>query len=101
MDLDIGGTTVPKGSYTLYSLPGMNSWKLIVNKQTGQWGTEYNQSQDLARISHRVELAELALRQIEQPEIDRTARHIALAAGDAAGRIANHSECVRDAANLA
>jgi hypothetical protein len=54
VDLDIGGTTVPKGSYTLYSLPGMNSWQLIVNKQTGQWGTEYNQAQDLARIPMKV-----------------------------------------------
>lgn len=54
VDLTIGGTTVPKGSYTLYTLPGMNSWKLIVNKQTGQWGTEYNQAQDLARIDMKV-----------------------------------------------
>ena len=54
VDLDIGGTTVPKGSYTLYTLPGMNSWQLIVNKQTGQWGTEYSQGQDLARIPMKV-----------------------------------------------
>lgn len=54
VDLNIGDTTVPKGSYTLYSLPGMSSWKLIVNKQTGQWGTEYNQGQDLARIDMKV-----------------------------------------------
>ena len=25
-------------------------WLLIVNKQTKQWGTEYHQDQDLARI---------------------------------------------------
>jgi Protein of unknown function (DUF2911) len=54
VDLDIGGTTVPKGSYTLYTLPGMNSWKLIINKQTGQWGTEYNQGQDLARVDMKI-----------------------------------------------
>ncbi len=53
-DLDIGGTTVPKGSYTLYTLPGANSWQLIVNKQTGQWGTEYDKSQDLVRIPMKV-----------------------------------------------
>lgn len=49
-DLVIDGTAVPAGSYTLYSLASENSWKLIINKQTGQWGTEYNQSQDLARV---------------------------------------------------
>ncbi len=54
VDLDIGGTSVPAGTYTLYTLPGMKSWQLIVNKQTGQWGTEYNQSQDLARIPMKV-----------------------------------------------
>lgn len=53
-DLNIGGTNVPKGSYTIYSLPGMNSWQLIINKQTGQWGTEYNQGQDLGRIPMQV-----------------------------------------------
>ena len=53
-DLVIGGTTVPAGSYTLYTLPSQNSWKLIINKQTGQWGTEYNESQDLARVDMNV-----------------------------------------------
>ncbi len=54
VDLSIGGTTVPKGSYTLYTLPGANGWQLIINKQTGQWGTEYSQGQDLARIPMKV-----------------------------------------------
>jgi len=54
-DLSIAGTNVPKGAYTLYTLPSANGWKLIINKQTGQWGTEYNESQDLARINMQVE----------------------------------------------
>ena len=49
-NLKIGGTSVPAGSYTLYTLPGSSQWLLLVNKQTGQWGTKYDQSQDLARI---------------------------------------------------
>ena len=53
-DLTIGGALVPAGSYTLYTLPGPNSWKLIINKQTGQWGTEYSQDQDLARVDMKV-----------------------------------------------
>jgi hypothetical protein len=52
--LNLGGTNVPAGSYTIYTLPGMNSWELIINKQTGQWGTEYHQNQDLARIPMKV-----------------------------------------------
>lgn len=53
--LRMGNTTVPAGTYTLYSLRGpSDQWTLIVNRQTGQWGTEYNQAQDLARIPMRV-----------------------------------------------
>jgi hypothetical protein len=50
IDLDIGGAKVPAGNYTLYTLPSEGTWKLIINKQTGQWGTVYNQDQDLARV---------------------------------------------------
>ena len=53
-DLIIGGASVPAGSYTLYTLPGMKGWKLIINKQTGQWGTEYSEGQDLARVDMKV-----------------------------------------------
>jgi Protein of unknown function (DUF2911) len=49
-NLKIGKQVVPAGTYTLYSLPSTMRWKLIVNKQVGQWGTVYNQSQDFARI---------------------------------------------------
>jgi hypothetical protein len=49
-DIDLGGLKVPKGTYTIYTLPGATEWQLIVNKQTGQWGTEYNQRQDLGRV---------------------------------------------------
>ena len=50
VDLNISGTKVPAGKYTLWTLPSEGDWKLIVNKQTGQWGTKYDPSQDLARI---------------------------------------------------
>jgi hypothetical protein len=54
-DITINGTKVPAGTYTLYTLPGENDWKLIINKQTGQWGTEYHQEQDLARVDLKQE----------------------------------------------
>ncbi|HET7233562.1 MAG TPA: DUF2911 domain-containing protein [Longimicrobium sp.] len=49
-DVVIGGQAVPAGRYTLWSLPTQQGWKLIVNRQTGQWGTEYDAAQDLVRI---------------------------------------------------
>ena len=50
-DLRIGTLTVPAGTYSIYSLPSSGAWKLIVNKQTGQWGTKYDPSQDLGRVA--------------------------------------------------
>jgi len=49
-ELELGGLKIAPGDYTLYSLPEPGKWTLIVNKQTGQWGTEYNQGQDLGRV---------------------------------------------------
>ena len=49
--LDLGGLTVPKGDYTLFvNLANPASWELIVNKQTGQSGLEYDAKQDLGRV---------------------------------------------------
>ncbi|MDQ3755655.1 MAG: DUF2911 domain-containing protein [Acidobacteriota bacterium] len=56
-DLKIGELMVPKGTYTLYTLPGQKEWKLIVSKQTGQWGTEYSEAQDLGRVTASVKQA--------------------------------------------
>lgn len=53
-NLSIGGTAVPAGKYTMYTVPGEKSWKLVINKQTGQWGTEYDQKQDLGRMDMEV-----------------------------------------------
>jgi len=50
-DLELGGMEIPRGAYSLYTFPTESQWKLIVNKQTGQWGTMYNPQQDLARIT--------------------------------------------------
>lgn len=52
--LMFGSTHVQPGTYTLYTLPAEKGWQLIINKQTGQWGTDYDQAQDLARIPMKV-----------------------------------------------
>lgn len=50
-NLDIGGLAVPKGDYTLFvNLANPANWELIVNKQTGQSGLEYDAKQDLGRV---------------------------------------------------
>jgi len=49
-DLVLGGTIIPKGTYSLYTLPSKSSWQLIVNKKMPQSGLEYYQRSDLARV---------------------------------------------------
>jgi hypothetical protein len=49
-DLVVGGTPVKAGKYTLWTLPTADGTQLIVNGQTGQWGTEYDASKDVVRI---------------------------------------------------
>jgi hypothetical protein len=54
--LVFGETTIPAGAYTLYMLPDDNGpAKLIISKQIGQWGTVYDEKQDLARIELKKE----------------------------------------------
>lgn len=53
LDITIGNTFIPRGIYTLFSLPTRSGWKLVVSKQVMQWGTEYDPGQDLARIDLR------------------------------------------------
>jgi DUF2911 family protein len=48
--LKIGGLSLAAGRYTLWMLPTADVWTLIVNKQTGQWHTRYDSSQDLGRV---------------------------------------------------
>jgi hypothetical protein len=60
-DLDIAGLKVPKGDYTLYIYPEATKWQLVVNKQTKQWGTVYNEGQDLGRVPVSVYIASAAI----------------------------------------
>lgn len=53
--LMMGSLMVPPGKYTLYTLASKTGWKLIINKQTGQWGTEYKPEMDLGRVDMKVE----------------------------------------------
>ena len=55
--LTIGTLNVPAGTYTLWVMPTADKWQLIVSKKTGQWGTEYDEAQDLGRVDMKLEKA--------------------------------------------
>jgi hypothetical protein len=55
VDLTIGGTAVPAGSYTIFTVPNKDKWALVISKKTGEWGTDYpGQANDLARVDMKV-----------------------------------------------
>ena len=54
-DVVIGSTTIPAGTYTLWTIPTSSGATLIVNRRTGEWGTNYDQASDLARIQVHME----------------------------------------------
>jgi hypothetical protein len=54
-DVVVGGTTVPAGSYTLFTVPTADKWTLIINKKTKEWGIPYTYEKDeLARVDMNV-----------------------------------------------
>src|SRR5580700_5846389 len=54
-DLTVGGTSVPAGTYTIFTVPNADKWQLVISKKTGEWGTAYpGPSNDLARIDMKV-----------------------------------------------
>jgi hypothetical protein len=53
-NLEIGGLKVPKGNYTIYTIPQAADWTLIVSKELGQWGTDYHPKLDLGRAKMSV-----------------------------------------------
>jgi hypothetical protein len=51
LPLAVDGGIIPPGKYTLWTRLSARGGTLMINRRTGQWGTQYDPSQDLARIS--------------------------------------------------
>jgi len=45
------GTSIPAGTYALFTIPGEKEWTIIINKGAAQWGAfQYNEKDDVVRI---------------------------------------------------
>src|SRR5829696_2684412 len=53
MDLVLGGAPIPAGTYTLWTATTPSGYRLVVNRQFGQWGTVYDATRDLVRVPLR------------------------------------------------
>lgn len=51
----LAGIALDSGTYTLWTMPTASAVKLIINKQTGQWGTGYVAQYDIARVAMKVD----------------------------------------------
>ncbi|HEX8850184.1 MAG TPA: DUF2911 domain-containing protein [Gemmatimonadaceae bacterium] len=51
VDITLGNVKLARGDYSLFVLYSGTGWQLIVNRGTGQWGTDYDQSKDVGRVA--------------------------------------------------
>lgn len=49
-DVMFAGKPLNAGEYTLWTIPGATGWQAVINSQTGQWGTDYNEKMDVFRV---------------------------------------------------
>lgn len=55
-DITFGGNRLPAGTYSMFTIPGEESWTIILNEQLGQWGSyTYSQERDVFRIQANVQ----------------------------------------------
>lgn len=45
------GKPVKPGTYSIWTIPGQSEWTVILNSETGQWGTNYNDGQDFLKAN--------------------------------------------------
>lgn len=58
--IEIGGKTLPAGTYTIYTIPGPDHWIVAVNSRTDYWGktlfgSPFNEDDDVLRVEVPVE----------------------------------------------
>ena len=50
--LKFGSKTLPKGTYTLFTIPGKDEWTVIFNTETNIWGAyRYDNEKDALRVN--------------------------------------------------
>lgn len=61
VDFTLGDLAIARGDYSLYLLYSASGWTLVVNRATGQWGSDYDASRDVGRVR-------LSARPLAEPE---------------------------------
>src|SRR5579862_8675435 len=58
--LQLGSLKLPKGTWSIWAIPGEKDWTLIVNKQSGQHHLDYDPAEDFGRTT-------MTLKMLSQP----------------------------------
>lgn len=61
-DVKVGGTSVPKGTYALYTTPGERQWEVVFYKNTTYWGTPEPAEYKMDEIAAKVTVPVVALK---------------------------------------
>jgi hypothetical protein len=75
----LAGLALPAGTYTLWTAPHRHGVDLIVNRQTGQWGTEYSRARDLGVAPMKVDSVATPVEKFTISIEPRDAKHGTLA----------------------
>jgi len=49
--ITIGGKALDTGSYAIFTIPGKTEWTIILNKDSKNWGTQYDERDDIFRVT--------------------------------------------------
>jgi hypothetical protein len=77
--ITLAGLSLPAGTYTLWTVPHLRGVDLIVNRRTGQWGTEYSRAQDLGTAPMKSETVDPPVEKFTITVEPADARHGTLA----------------------
>ena len=49
-DVKIGDKALKAGKYTLWTIPNADKWTIVINSETGQWGTSHDATKDVLSV---------------------------------------------------
>jgi hypothetical protein len=65
-NVKIEGKELPKGKYSLFTIPGENEWTIIFNKTPNQWGAyKYKDADDALRVTVKAEKTDKLVEQFK------------------------------------
>lgn len=73
-DIKVEGQLLPKGKYSLFTVPGKDEWVIIFNKKAEQWGSfGYKKDDDALRVTVRPGMASAMQEQLKiEGKVDGT-----------------------------